>query len=81
MRTMSNVEPIGRRDPNLPKVAEVGIHKLLRVRHWEYGDGQIVGDFGSLGVQIMWDKPITEGLLERILMHDRSWVLELDVVQ
>lgn len=77
---MSTVQPIGGRTPKR-KVAEVGITKLLKVRSRDYGDGQIVGDFGSLGIQIMWDKPIVEGLLEHHLIHDRTWVEDLYVVE
>lgn len=77
--TADNVRPIQPADDRR-KVVDVGIRKMLKVTSGDYGDGKIVGDFGSLGVQIFWEKPIVEGLLEHHLIHDRSWVEDLYVV-
>lgn len=74
-----SVFPIGR-PAERQKVRDVGIRKMLKVTSRDYGDGRIVGDFGSLGVQIEWEKPIVEGLVDHHLIHVRSWVEDLYVV-
>lgn len=70
----SNVRPLRGR-----KVRDVGIHKQLRVRG-EYGTGTIVSDMGTLGVGIQWDKRIVEDLVDQYLVHVRSWVEDLEVI-
>lgn len=80
MQIMSNVESIAMRSPKPKKVRDVGVHKLIRVRG-EYGTGTIASDMGSLGVGIYWDDPIVEGLQDHYLVHVRSWVEDLEVIE
>lgn len=77
MHSMSTVQPFPA--PRRKKVRDVGVHKLVRVRG-EYGTGTIVSDMGTLGVGIHWDEPIVEGLQDQYLVHVRSWVEDLEVI-
>jgi hypothetical protein len=49
-----------------------------RVSSADYGKGNIVADFDSMGVQIYWDKPITGTMGTHLLVHDRAWVARLE---
>lgn len=70
--TESNLSP-------LPSRRLVGddIRPLVRVRHHDYGDGHIAAVLPT-GVQIYWNTPYASGLVDHLLLHDRSWVAMLE---
>ena len=72
MTEPSNLSP-------LPSRRLVGddIRPLVRVRHHDYGDGHITAVLPT-GVQIYWNTPYVAGLVDHVLLHDRSWVSRLE---
>lgn len=66
---------------SVPKtlVGAAGIRAGLRVRHSDYGTGEIAG-LTANGVQIIWDEKLT-GTQVRLLEHDRVWVEHLELLQ
>lgn len=48
------------------------------VRSPDYGTGTIVADFGAMGVQVYWDKPLKGSKEQHLLLHDRSYVERLE---
>lgn len=51
----------------------------VRVRSTDYGPGTIVLDLSPIGVQILWDQPMLEGVAgPQLLTHDRGWVERLE---
>ena len=73
MSETSNVQPLGRR-----MLVDTEIAIPTKVRSSDYGTGTIVADFGAMGIQIYWDKPVTGTVATHLLVHDRIWVSLLE---
>lgn len=47
-----------------------------RVNHYDYGRGTVVLFHGPV-LQVLWDKPLLDGTLSRLMDHDASFARQL----
>ncbi|WP_432948730.1 hypothetical protein ACQPXM_14530 [Kribbella sp. CA-253562] len=74
MEQRAGVEWTGRPDGEADETPR--IHVAQRVSHYDYGRGTVVLFHGTV-LQVLWDKPLLEGTLSRLLDHDASFARQL----
>ncbi|ONI76787.1 hypothetical protein BWI15_05780 [Kribbella sp. ALI-6-A] len=71
----AGVEWAGRPDGD-DAVEQPRIHVDQRVSHYDYGRGTVVLFHGPV-LQVLWDKPLLDGTISRLMDHDAAFARHL----